>query len=180
MLNYVKICSKTPFCYCKTIECRGSGATFASQVPKSITKIRKTSLSKCVSSVDVANGDPKRRFFNQIPVDVWFSGLPSCSFFGPLIRNRHHHGGFVFFDRAIWLRAVELRSPSSWCFLLLLVVTSRSAIAIIMVFLFSVVCLPVVLRSPSSWWFFSGSLACSVLSSKPFLAKCVRKWYHFY
>ena len=95
-------------------------------------------------------------FFNQIPVDVWFSGLPSCSFFGPLIRNRHHHGGFVFFDRAIWLRAVELRSPSSWCFLLLLVVTSRSAIAIIMVLLFSVVCLPVVLRSPSSWWFFLG------------------------
>ena len=27
---------------------------------------------------------------------------------------------------------------------------------------------------------FSGSLACSVLSLKPFLAKCVRKWYHFY
>ena len=27
---------------------------------------------------------------------------------------------------------------------------------------------------------FSGSLACSVLSSKPFLAKCVRKWCHLY
>ena len=71
MLKYVKICSKASFRYCKIIECRGSDATFASQIPKSITKIRKTSLSKCVSSVDVANGDPKRLVFvNQILVDV--------------------------------------------------------------------------------------------------------------
>ena len=70
MVKYVEICSKASFCYSKIIECRGSGATSASQIPKSITKIRKTSLSKCVSPVDVANGDPRRRFFNQILVDV--------------------------------------------------------------------------------------------------------------
>ena len=63
MLKYVKIGSKASFCYCKIIECRGSRATSASQIPKSMTKIRKTSLSKCVSPVDVANGDPRRRVF---------------------------------------------------------------------------------------------------------------------
>ena len=48
---------------CQIFECRGSGATFAPQILKSMVEIRILSLSKCTSPVEVEKRDPKPRFF---------------------------------------------------------------------------------------------------------------------
>ena len=48
---------------CQIFECRGSGATFAPQILKSMVEIRILSLSKCTSLVEVEKRDPKPRVF---------------------------------------------------------------------------------------------------------------------
>ena len=64
---------------CQIFECRGSGATFAPQILKSMVEIRILSLSKCTSPVEVEKRDPKPRVFlikNVLTCD--FPVCPTC------------------------------------------------------------------------------------------------------